>query len=87
MIDNHLQGKPLRDVSEIKLPQIYIEPPGPYGEAAGDGKRIEPARAEIEQRIRTFREIEASYTDEEARHEASRCRRCDLDYVNARKAR
>ncbi|MEW5721759.1 MAG: NADH-quinone oxidoreductase subunit NuoF [Thermodesulfobacteriota bacterium] len=41
--------------------------------------RVELPHARIQDRIKDFREVEFGYTDEQAREEAHRCLRCDLE--------
>ena len=41
--------------------------------------RVELPQADIRSRVQDFREVEAGYTDEQARAEAVRCLRCDLE--------
>jgi NADH-quinone oxidoreductase subunit F len=41
--------------------------------------RVSLAQAGIQERIRDFREVEAGYTESQAREEARRCLRCDLE--------
>ncbi|MFC1556254.1 FAD-dependent oxidoreductase, partial [candidate division KSB1 bacterium] len=85
MIDNHIQGKPLKQVQDMRLPKIFIEPPERYGESVEDDTRSVPSKEVVKDRIKTYKEIEKSFSEEDARREAGRCRRCDLDYVKATK--
>jgi NADH-quinone oxidoreductase subunit F len=41
--------------------------------------RVELPPAKVQERISDFREVETGYTDEQAREEARRCLRCDLE--------
>jgi NADH-quinone oxidoreductase subunit F len=48
-------------------------------ETSGDKPRVAVAVAQPAERIRDFREIECNFTEEQARMEATRCLRCDLE--------
>jgi NADH-quinone oxidoreductase subunit F len=48
-------------------------------ESTEDKPRIDVEFEDAEERIRDFREVEKGFTEEEARREATRCLRCDLE--------
>jgi len=81
MIDRYVRGADLLEPALPVLPSIYIEPATPAGEDAEEGGRTETPRAAAEWRKRNFAEVEVSLSAEEARREACRCLRCDLEFT------
>jgi NADH-quinone oxidoreductase subunit F len=79
VIGRYLQGAELREPSTAPVPKHYVAPSG-NPEPVPDS-RLEPPRASAEWRRRSFAEIEASLSFHEARREASRCLRCDLEFT------
>jgi len=79
-IKRYLQGKPLsifveRDGYEpIEVPQI-----APTEEEVKERARIQPAEIEARERKSSYKEIVLAFRPGEAREEASRCLRCDLE--------
>ncbi|MCX5800032.1 MAG: FAD-dependent oxidoreductase [Candidatus Eisenbacteria bacterium] len=80
VIDRYLRGEELKQPTGIKLPDIYVEP-AEVSEECLSAKRVETPRALVEWRKRGFAEVEMSLTVEEARCEALRCLRCDLEFT------
>ncbi len=86
MIDRFLRGVELRQPVQIRLPEVYIEPSIRLEEAeVTSAKRIELPRASVGWRKRGFAEVEMSLTVEEAKCEANRCYRCDLEFTQRKK--
>ncbi|MGQ9560345.1 MAG: NADH-ubiquinone oxidoreductase-F iron-sulfur binding region domain-containing protein [Candidatus Oleimicrobiaceae bacterium] len=81
MIDRYVRGEQLQQPPEVRLPKVYV-PPVPVSEEIAAARRVETPRASVEWRKRGFAEVEMSLTPEEAAREASRCLRCDLDFVH-----
>jgi NADH-quinone oxidoreductase subunit F len=81
MIDRYVKGEKMVQIMEPNLPEIYVEPIEIDYEKLQDAKRIETPRAPSEWRRRNFSEVEVSLSAEEARSEASRCLRCDLEFT------
>jgi NADH-quinone oxidoreductase subunit F len=79
MIERFLKKKPLIQPLTPTLPQVYVEPVGEEG--AADAARVETPRAPAEWRKRNFAEVEVSLSPQEARREAVRCLRCDLEFT------
>jgi NADH-quinone oxidoreductase subunit F len=50
--------------------EIVVEPEG--------GKKVDPKKLPVKERISSFQEVLAGYTGEQALHEATRCLRCDV---------
>jgi NADH-quinone oxidoreductase subunit F len=79
MIDRYLRNEPLKRPSELKLPKHYIEPTN--GHETRQTKRIAVPRVDLETRKREFIEVERTLSEENAKAEASRCLRCDLEFT------
>jgi len=85
MIDRYLRKQPLQQPGEARLPKIYVEPLAIDSEEMQKLARAETPRAPAEWRKRSFAEVEVSLSAEEARIEASRCLRCDLEFTRCDK--
>ncbi|MCK4679075.1 MAG: FAD-dependent oxidoreductase [Bacteroidales bacterium] len=81
MIDHYIKGEKMDQPKKHILPQIYVEPFVVELEDAWQAERIETPRKSIEKRKRNFAEVEVTISDEEARREAQRCLRCDLEFT------
>jgi len=81
MIDCYLNDRPMIMPAEKRLPEVYVEPIAVSPEDQGSDERIEPPALSVEERKRTFAEIELCYSVEDARCEARRCLRCDLEFT------
>ncbi len=82
MIERHLRGQPL----EMKLPScrpsVWVPPLDADAEPAPlASDRIRTPRASVEWRRRNFAEVEVTLSPDEARREAHRCLRCDLEFT------
>ena len=85
MIDRYLRKEELKKPAEVVLPEIYVEPPARDEEEILQPKRVALPRAPVEWRKRGFAEVEMSLTEEEAKCEAGRCYRCDLEFTRRKK--
>jgi NADH-quinone oxidoreductase subunit F len=81
MIDRYLRGETLRQTPVVKLPEIFIEPQQLSDEELNQSKRVEPPQIPIKTRRQSFKEVELALSVEEARCEAQRCMRCDLEFT------
>jgi NADH-quinone oxidoreductase subunit F len=81
MIDCYLNNKPMALPSKRTLPEVYVEPVVVSSEDKGLAERIEPPTLSVKERKRTFAEVELGYSEEDARCEARRCLRCDLEFT------
>lgn len=81
MIDCYLNDKPMTMPYTARLPKVYVEPVPAPSEGQGSVERMEPPTIPIDMRKRTFAEVELAYSVEEARCEAGRCLRCDLEFT------
>jgi hypothetical protein len=81
MIDCYLHGTPMELPARKRLPEVYVEPVAVSLEDHGLDERIEPPTLPVEERKRSFAEVELCYSIEDARCEARRCLRCDLEFT------
>ena len=81
MIDRYLSGKPLDVPVENRVPSVYIEQVLSDEAEVEAAVRVELPRIPAESRRRSFSEVEAPLSEDEAIHEASRCLRCDLEFT------
>jgi NADPH-dependent glutamate synthase beta subunit-like oxidoreductase len=81
MISRYLAGKQLRERPRVTLPCVYV-PPVAGAEGADDEPLARPRLhlLEVSQR-KGFCEVELALGPGEARREARRCLRCDLDFT------
>jgi pyruvate/2-oxoglutarate dehydrogenase complex dihydrolipoamide dehydrogenase (E3) component len=83
IIERCLKKEPLLQPISPRLPQVYVEPI--MDEAALSAARAETPRAPAGWRTRNFAEVEVTLSPAEARREALRCLRCDLEFTSAKK--
>ena len=81
MIDRYLRGEELRQPVEPILPKVYVEPWTITEEEAANMRRSKPSKMITDERIKSFEEVERTLSQEEAKREARRCLRCDLDFT------
>ena len=80
-IDKYLSGDTTRVVIPDEKTQLGLEAIRLAQEEADVPLtgRVQLPQADIKERIQDFREVEAGYTEQQARAEARRCLRCDLE--------
>ncbi len=79
-IDKHLKGDTSRvDIYDLKTTTAQKAVATEEQETWEAQPRQETPRLPPQQRKRTFEEIELNFSEENARHEAKRCLRCDLE--------
>jgi NADH-quinone oxidoreductase subunit F len=81
MIDRYINGEDMLKEMPLYKPSVYIEPVDLNFEDTQEARRIDTPRAPSEWRRRNFAEVEVSLSLEEARKEAKRCLRCDLEFT------
>jgi NADH-quinone oxidoreductase subunit F len=79
MIQRFLEGAPLRQPARAVVPETFIAPG--ESEPAGAARRAEPPILPPGSRRGSFAEVELPLRAEDARREAQRCLRCDLDFT------
>jgi NADPH-dependent glutamate synthase beta subunit-like oxidoreductase len=77
----YLRGEELREPPEIKLPKFFIEPAAIREDELEEVARAEPATISVKSRRNSFAEVEMVLSEEQARREARRCLRCDLEFT------
>jgi NADH-quinone oxidoreductase subunit F len=82
MIDLYLRGDPLALSDRPPRPAAYVPPV--TAAAAAPAGRLPLPRLAAEDRVVGFQEVERAFSPEEARVEASRCVRCDLEFTRPR---
>jgi len=83
IIERFLKKETLLQPLTAKLPEVYVEPV--VEEGAVNAARAETPRAPAEWRKRNFAEVEVTLSPGEARAEALRCLRCDLEFTECKK--
>jgi NADH-quinone oxidoreductase subunit F len=86
MISRWLHHESLVQPGQARLPEVLV-PPVPAQETEDIGERAETPRAPAEWRSRNFAEVEVTFSVEEARREARRCLRCDLEFTQPETSR
>jgi NADH-quinone oxidoreductase subunit F len=83
MIRNYVSGKLLKALPKVKLPTAYVEPAGlPTDEDAADQvPRVRQPERPVAARRGNFEEVELCISETDARCEARRCLRCDLEFT------
>ncbi|MFH1861346.1 MAG: FAD-dependent oxidoreductase, partial [bacterium] len=81
MIDRYLRGEPLQQPDVPLVPKHYVPPIQLSEEEAEQIRRAESPRVPVEIRRRTFEEVETALGEADARREAMRCLRCDLEFT------
>jgi NADH-quinone oxidoreductase subunit F len=79
MIGRFLKKETLLQPYTPRLPRVYVEPVA--GEGAANVARVDPPRTPVERRKRNFVEVEVTLAQSDARREALRCLRCDLEFT------
>ena len=82
MIDRYLRSQPLVQAHEVRRPSVHVEPAKTDGQGIYQATRVDLPRLEVEARRQSFQEVERTLSLEDALHEAGRCLRCDLEFVN-----
>ena len=81
VIDHYLRGEELVEPPRVKLPAVFIEPADLSDEELEDAVRAEPATLSAKSRKQGSAEVEMALSVEQARREARRCLRCDLEFT------
>ena len=84
MIGRYLRGEDLGRPLSRGLPEVYVEPRVAGGkEPPAESARVETPTRSMEQRRASFTEVELGLSAKQARCEAGRCLRCDLDFTKS----
>jgi NADH-quinone oxidoreductase subunit F len=80
-IDRYLNGDALRQPGERLAPKVYIESLALDEDELDALRRAAPPTLPLEERKRSFGEVERTLSEEDAQQEARRCLRCDLAFT------
>ncbi|MFB0525646.1 MAG: FAD-dependent oxidoreductase [Phycisphaerae bacterium] len=84
VIDRYVCGQELAEPPRVKLPEVFLEPAAVSDEEFEDVPRVEPATLDAKSRKKSFAEVELPLSVEEAKREARRCLRCDLEFTQCK---
>jgi NADH-quinone oxidoreductase subunit F len=82
MINRYLLGEELQQPEEPRIPDKFIEPLLLTEEELAEIARVEAPRVPPQLRRRSFEEVETALSQADARREAARCLRCDLEFTH-----
>ena len=82
MIDRYLTKEELKQPPEISLPKVYVPPVEVTEE---ETKRVSLPTIPVEERKSSLNEVELTLSVEQAKYEAHRCMRCDLEFIHEQK--
>jgi NADH-quinone oxidoreductase subunit F len=81
IIDRFLHNRELEEKLVRPLPQVFIEPAEISDQELENARRVVPPVLPVEKRKKNFEEVEKPMSAEQARQEARRCLRCDLEFT------
>jgi NADH-quinone oxidoreductase subunit F len=84
VIDRYVCGSELTCPPKINLPEVFIEPAAVSDEEFEDVPRAEAATLPAKSRKKSFAEVELPLSIEQAKREARRCLRCDLEFTQSK---
>jgi NADH-quinone oxidoreductase subunit F len=79
MIDKYIRGDKLEREYKVTRPAMRVPATELTEEEINALKKPEMSSVPVDQRIKSFKEVELGYTEAEAIAEAKRCLRCDLE--------
>jgi NADH-quinone oxidoreductase subunit F len=85
MINRYLRQDELQQREDPRIPDKYIEPLFMSDEEMAEIARAEAPRVPPQLRRRSFEEVETALSQADARREAARCLRCDLEFTQCPK--
>ncbi|MBN1798142.1 MAG: FAD-dependent oxidoreductase [Spirochaetales bacterium] len=83
IIERFLHNEKLKEPRALSLPQVFIEPAEISDEELEKARRVIPPVLPVIKRKKNFEEVEKTMSAEQARQEARRCLRCDLEFTQA----
>ncbi len=81
MIDRYVRGEPFKQPPTIRLPEVYLAPPEEGEEVQPQEARIALPTIPVTERRVSLKEVELTLGEADARREARRCMRCDLEFT------
>ncbi len=85
MIERYLHGEKLQQPKLPQLPKIYIEAKTEEATESKSLTRVKPSSLPIEQRQKSFAEVNMRLSEPAAIEETHRCLRCDFDFTQPKK--
>jgi len=79
MIDKYVRGEELKVEYKVTRPAVHVEAIELSDEEVKSLKRPDMPSIPVAQRIESFKEVELGFSEADARVEAKRCLRCDLE--------
>jgi NADH-quinone oxidoreductase subunit F len=80
MMDRYLRGRQMGTITKVRLPSVYVEPVEvPEGEGAES--RVKVPHLAAKARKKSHQEVELVISEADAKAEACRCLRCDLEFT------
>ena len=84
VIDRYVCNRELAELSRVKLPEVFLEPAAVSDEENEEVTRAEPPTLSAKSRKKSFVEVELPLSVENAKREARRCLRCDLEFTQCK---
>jgi NADH-quinone oxidoreductase subunit F len=81
MIERHLRNEELIQPAAISVPRVHIPASSLSAEELESIRRVELPMIDMKDRRAGFAEVELCLSEADARREASRCLRCDLEFT------
>ena len=85
-IDAYLRGEEMRQPSRVRLPEVFLEPSAATDEGSGEAGRVKLPELDVASRTIGFAEVDMAMSADQARCEARRCMRCDLEFTQPKDA-
>jgi NADPH-dependent glutamate synthase beta subunit-like oxidoreductase len=79
MIDKYVRGEKLERKYNVTRPAVYVEATQLSDEEIASLKKPEMPSIPVDQRTKSFKEVELGFSEAAAISEAKRCLRCDLE--------
>jgi NADH-quinone oxidoreductase subunit F len=83
VIDQYLRGEEPSGPPQVQLPKVFVQPSPQNEDESEEATRAEPPTLSAKSRKRNFIEVELPFSVEQARAEARRCLRCDLEFTQS----
>jgi len=84
VIDRYVCGQELTEPPRVKLPEVFLEPTAVGDEGSEEVTRAEPPTLSAKSRKKSFAEVELPLSVKQAKREARRCLRCDLEFTQCK---
>jgi len=81
MIARFIEGKSLKMPQDVVLPDVFVKPIDTDDAEEAATARIKAPLLPVNERKESFAEVELAISEKDAKCEARRCMRCDLDFT------